>query len=165
MQSRKTLGTYLLINVIVSALTALLVLIVWNRLTAPPAPEGLTENGFAPSTQTPAATLDSGEFTGQLQISAIIGAGDVDNERLRVEHVGEMDVSLAGWRLVDEDGNAYRFPALVLHSGGSVDLFSRQGEDSVTQLFWNRSEAVWSEGEQARLLDPNGQEQAVYTVP
>ena len=165
MDPRKRLSFYLLINVVVSALTTLVVLLVWSRLTAPPPLDGIIDSAPSQQSDTTVPSPEPGEYSAQLSISTLIGTGDVDNERVLIEHVGDGDVSLASWRLEDEDGNSYRFPALVLHPGGSVQLFSRQGEDGVTQLFWNRSESLWSEGEQARLIDPNGDEQASHTAP
>jgi hypothetical protein len=163
---RKPLKTYLLINVVVSALTTLLVLVLWSALTTPDLPDSsAASSSTLDATDTPGPTIDAGDYAGQLAISTIIGAGDVDNERVTIEHVGDTEISLAGWRLVDEGGNEYRFPALVLHPDGSVELYSRVGEDSVTQLYWNRTSAVWEESEEARLLDPNGDERATYTVP
>ncbi len=165
MDPRKRLSFYLMINVLVSALTTLVVLVIWSRLTAPPPLDGIIDIPPSGQLNTAALSPEPGEYSGKLSISTIIGTGDVDNERVLIEHVGDEDVSLASWRLEDEDGNSYRFPALVLHAGGSVQVFSRQGEDGVTRLFWNRSEPLWSEGEQARLIDPNGDEQATYTAP
>lgn len=152
--SNKRFLTYLLINVIVSALTALLVITLWTRFTLSAVPAGLT-----------GTPLPSGEFAGQLQISAVIGAGDLDNERLTIDHVGDADISLSGWRLRDENGNQYDFPALVLHPGAQVSLFTKQGDDTSTQLYWDRSVSVWSSGELVSLLDANGELQASYEVP
>ncbi|MDA1329616.1 MAG: lamin tail domain-containing protein [Chloroflexi bacterium] len=166
MDDRKPLKTYLLINVAVSALTTLLVLVVWNLINAPDAPLSPSDpTTFSLVTDTPAPTVNPGAYAGQLAISAIIGAGDLQNERVTIMHVGDLDISLAGWRLIDSDGNAYQFPALVLHPGASVELFSRTGEDNVNQLFWNRSKPVWEEGEEAALRDPENETQATYTVP
>lgn len=149
----KRLIVYLVINVIVSALTTLLVLALWTRFILGGAPN------FAPSNPTTDST------SSQLVINAVIGAGNLENERVIIEHVGIEDVSLAGWRLRDESGAEYRFPALVLHPGAEVSVFSRQGDDSASELYWNRQAAVWRSGEQASLIDPSGRTQATYTVP
>jgi hypothetical protein len=154
---------YLVTNVIVSALTALLVLVVWNRLTAPELPEGLS--GSVTATQAAAPSATQGDFSGQLVITSVIGAGSLESERVRLEHAGDRDLSLEGWRLEDEDGNRYSFPALVLHTGGALSLFSRSGDDSVIELYWDRTEPVWESGEQAVLIDPEGDVQAEYSVP
>jgi len=165
MDPRKRLSFYLLINIVVSALTTLLVLIIWSRLTAPDPIDAFIENGTTNQSDAASPSPEPGEYAGQLSIRTIIGTGDADNERVLIEHIGDQEVPLASWRLEDEDGNSYRFPALTLHPGGSVELFSRQGEDGVTQLYWNRNDSVWSVGELATLIDPNGDEQATYMVP
>jgi hypothetical protein len=100
-----------------------------------------------------------------VQITGVIGAGDLDNERVVIAHVGDEDISLSGWRLRDEDGNEYRFPALVLHPGAQVNLFTRQGDDTASQLFWNRQVSAWESGELVTLLDISGRRQAEYLVP
>ena len=166
MQNRRPLLSYLLINVAVSAFTMLLVLIIWNRLNAPNLPEEFASSTAAsPAAVSTTQGVDSALLAGQLQLTTIIGVGDVQNEYVLIEHIGDDDIRLADWRLTDEDGNSYTFPALELHPGASVQVFSRQGQDSVTQLFWNRTEPVWAGGEAATLLDPNGQPQATYTIP
>lgn len=154
LDAQKRLLVYLVINVIVSALTTLFVLVLWTRFSLSSAPTLL--NG------TPAVQAGT---RGQLQISAVIGAGDLDNENVVMEHIGDQDVSLAGWSLRDEDGNEYDFPALVLHPGGEVTVFTRQGDDSASQLFWDRRTPVWQSGELVMLFDPSNQQQAGYTVP
>jgi hypothetical protein len=154
LDARKRLGVYLLINVVVSALTTLLVLTIWARITL----------------QNPSSALDgeanlANTNSGQLEITGVIGAGDVANERVVITHVGTQDVSLSGWRLRDEDGNEYRFPALVLHPNAKVDIYTGQGEDTASRLYWRRQLAVWASGERVLLLDSGSRTQADYVVP
>lgn len=150
----RRLLVYIVVNVIVSALTTLIVMALWTNYTL--------------SSEPSFGSLPSGgnsQAPSQLAITAIIGAGDLTNEHVAIEHNGNADISLAGWRLRDQNGNEYRFPALVLHPGASVDIFSGQGANSATSLFWGRMVAVWASGEQATLLDASGQTQATYLVP
>ncbi len=148
----KRLLVYLVINVIVSALTTLLVLALWMRFTLGDAPT------IGPN---PSTNADSSELT----INAVIGAGDLENEHVIIEHVGSEDVSLTGWRLRDESGAEYRFPALVLHPGAEINVYSREGDDSASSLYWDRQVATWSSGEKVSLIDPSSRVQATYTVP
>ena len=164
MDRRARLGRYLVINVIVSVLTTLAVLLIWNRLTAPQPPEGLEGVLSTPAAEA-GPTATPGVFENQLAINAVIGAGALENERVLIEHVGDRDVSLEGWRLQDEDGTRYSFPALVLHPGAALTLYSRQGADSVTDLYWDREQALWESGELAALFDPDGEIQFEYVVP
>lgn len=150
----RRLLVYIVVNVIVSALTTLIVMALWTNYTLAnePALGSLPSNG-------------SSQAASQLAITAIIGAGDLANEHVAIENNGSVDLSLAGWRLRDQNGNEYRFPALVLHPGASIDIYSGQGVNSATSLFWGRMVAVWVSGEQATLLDASGQTQATYLVP
>lgn len=148
----KRLIVYLVINVIVSALTTLLVLALWTSFTIGQAPEF----GVVSTTESTSS---------QLAINAVIGAGDLANERVIIEHVGIGDISLTGWRLRNASGAEYRFPALVLHPGAEISIFSHSGDDSASSLYWDRQVSMWRLGEQASLIDPSGRVQARYTVP
>ena len=165
MENRKPLLNYILVNIAISALTTLLVLIVWNRVTALPEPEQIPTQSESSDAISSLESTPISSFSDQLQITTIIGTGDVDNERVLIEHVGTQDVLLAGWTLRDDDGHRYKFPAIVLHSGASLEVFSRQGEDSVTRLFWNESDPLWEISEMATLVDPVGETQATYNIP
>ena len=119
-------------------------------------------------TSQPAASEEDNAITvplGQLEINSIVGAGDITNERVNIRHIGKDEISLEGWQLVDEQGNAYHFPALTMFSGGAVTVYTKAGTDRVVELFWGLEAAVYSEGEQVVLMDPEGNPQAVYTVP
>jgi hypothetical protein len=151
--SNKKLVTYIGINIAVSAITALIVISLWTRATL---------NSAAPSLQDGS---DPSSLSSQLSISTVVGAGDLENERVSIAHVGNQDVSLSGWRLRGEDGSEFRFPALVLHPGAQVLVYTKVGDDSATQLFWDRQIAAWYTDEEISLVDASGQVQARYTVP
>jgi LysM repeat protein len=101
----------------------------------------------------------------QIQIAYVIGAGDLNSERVRIERAGEGNLSLAGWVLHDEDGNQFTFPQLSLFPGAVVDLYSGAGRDTVMSLYWGLPEPIWEPGETVTLLDDQGSVQATYTVP
>jgi LysM repeat protein len=101
----------------------------------------------------------------QVQIAYVLGAGDLNSERVRFERVGEGNLSLAGWVLHDEDGNQFTFPQLSLFPGAVVDLYSGVGRDTVMALYWGLPEPIWSPGETVTLLDDQGDVVATYTVP
>jgi hypothetical protein len=150
----KRLLVYLVINVIISALTTLAVLTIWSSLV-------LTGQSFEGNLE----PTQGSQASGQVSINTVIGAGDLANERVVIVHIGDQDVALAGWRLRDENGNEYQIPALVLHPGGQVNVFTGQGADTATDLYWGRSVSVWASGERAELLDTSGRQQAVYRIP
>jgi LysM repeat protein len=114
-------------------------------------------------TPLPPATPDPVESL--ISIAYVIGAGDLNSERVRMERAGEGTLSLAGWRLRDEDGNQFTFPQLSLFPDAVVDLYSGAGSDTAMVLYWGLPEAIWSPGEIVTLLDGQDQLRAVYVVP
>jgi LysM repeat protein len=103
--------------------------------------------------------------TQQVEIVAVIGAGDLASERVQIRGLGEGTLSLTGWRLQDKDDHIYTFPQLTLFGNGAVNIYSTAGVDTVVALYWNSSEAVWESGETVALFNDNGLIQATYTVP
>jgi hypothetical protein len=172
---------YILLNIIVSAATTLTVIVLWDR-------QQRRELGplptFEPQAAVPAATLPPIETPAETQsasaaaptpvgeplieIGAVIGATDPQLEYVLLRRLGEGDLNLAGWTLSDSQGNVFRFPdqpALVLFSGGGVQVYTRVGADTPTEMYWNRADPVWEPGETVVLSDAQGNQQARYIVP
>ncbi|MBO9361555.1 MAG: LysM peptidoglycan-binding domain-containing protein, partial [Thermoflexus sp.] len=99
----------------------------------------------------PAST--AGEI--RLRVLEIRGVGDVEQETLVLANEG-MTLSLAGWRLRDEEGNLFIFPALTVWTGSRVAVHTRAGENTATDLYWGRDRAVWRPDERGVLEDPEG---------
>jgi hypothetical protein len=167
---------YLLLNIVVSAATTLGVLTVWDRARQsqlPPVPTFLPTAPVAASTEvtpdqagtpTPLAAL----VGPQIEINTIIGATDPKLEYVLLKRMGEGDLNLAGWTLSNEHEAVFTFPdqpALVLYKGGAVQIYTRSGTDTPTEMFWNLSDAAWRPGEWATLKDKTGKVQARYQVP
>ena len=102
---------------------------------------------------------------GLVEIVSVIGAGDLETERVYLRGLGEETLSLTGWRLIDEDNNQYIFPQLTLFSNGAVNIYTGSGVDTVVALYWNLSAPVWRPGENVVLLDSSGEIQATSIVP
>ncbi len=95
----------------------------------------------------------------------MIGAGELQTERVLIEHIGEKEVSLSGWQIQDQDGNVFTFPSLTMFKGGAVTVYTRAGTSTVVELYWGLDAPIWQPGERAYLLDPEGTVQAVYDIP
>ncbi len=113
-----------------------------------------------PGTPRPSPTVVAG-----VTIVAIPGAGSLADEHVRLRHQGTEAVNLAGWRLEDADGWQFVFPDLVLYPDGVLRIWTRAGTATAEDLFWGLEQPVWSPGEEARLIAPDGTVVARYRVP
>lgn len=164
MTSWKRSLPFLLLNIVISAVTTLLVLTWWEQShrTALPASQ---------SSPTAAATLDASAGATQpatgdyhIVVENVFGAGDLANEVVVIRREGDSDLALTGWKLRDESGKEYTFPNLTLKNG-AIRVYTRSGTDSVIELFWGQKEAIWQAGELVTLVDPQGTLQASYRIP
>jgi LysM repeat protein len=110
------------------------------------------------------ATPDPNQPLPQLSIREVRSPGVVSSETVVLVNAGG-PVNLAGWVIRDETGQQYIFPALTLFAGGAVNLHTGAGTDTVTDLYWNQFEAVWTTGKVVQVLDTGGTVQARFTVP
>jgi len=178
MRSWRRIFYFLLLNVLISAVTTWTVVTILLKNYSPQVGQSAptlvrqTEagDGAVLITQPPAASLDQPDENVEvvpelLEIQGVIGVGDLDTERVILKHIGDVEVSLLGWQLQDQDGHVFTFPALTIFSGGAVTIFSRVGTSTVVELYWGLDEPIWTPGEKAFLLDPQGDIQAVYTIP
>lgn len=99
-----------------------------------------------------------------LQVLEVRAPGDLAVEALVLVNRGAT-ISLAGWRIWDEAGNSFTFPALTLWAGSSVTVHTREGANTVTDLYWGRTEAVWRPGERGILEDSEGNPVLEFRVP
>ena len=156
---------FLIVNIIVSAATTLLVLTLWNRYNTanqievnPPMIEPTNPMASPIPEALPPIDIEV------IQVSNVFAAGDVENELVIIERVGEGDLNLLNWQIIDEDNNAFVFPSIELVKG-QISIYSRSGTNSVNTLFWGSGEAIWSSGETVRVFDSAGQERAVFVIP
>ena len=101
-----------------------------------------------------------------VEIESIVGAGDLESERVVIRSVIANELSLAGWQLETQTGLAYAFPQVTLYTlGGAVNVFTKEGSNTVSELHWGLDQPVWKSGEIAILRDPAGEVRATYLIP
>jgi hypothetical protein len=96
------------------------------------------------SAQAKAVTADSG-----LYIADIVPnppGSDVTGELVQIENTLDSSVDLTGWTLRDDQKNVYTFPAYVLGSGQTVNVWSRTGVDTTDNLYWHLETGIWNDG-------------------
>lgn len=140
--------------------------------TITPTPSPTTQPSATPfpsATATPGLTVTVTQTQigqeAQLVIETVIGASVLANERVVFRRTGEGELSLAGWRVEDGIGNTYIFPQLTLYKGGSIYLNTRQGENTVQDLYWGLTYPVWRSGKTVYLYDAQEHLRASYAIP
>jgi len=117
-----------------------------------------------PQTPLPTSTQDPNQPLPKVSIREVRSPGVLSDEVLVVADDGG-PVDLTNWTLRDESGHLYTFPAIKLLQGGTVNLHTAAGTDTVTDLYWAQAGAVWSSGKSALLSDQGGNLRARYQVP
>jgi len=106
--------------------------------------------------------------TGELQIEIVevVKPGVVAQEGTTIANRGSRLADMSGWTLNDAEENSYTFPSFRLWAGGSVTVFTRAGQDGSppAALYWGRTQAAWSAGEQVTLKNLAGETVATLVV-
>jgi micrococcal nuclease len=105
------------------------------------------------------ATLETGVKIAHIQANA--PGNDAENpngEWVEIVNEGSEAVNLEGYSLKDAATHIYTFPAFTLQPGATVQLYSGQGQDDASSLYWGLAgEAVWNnDGDSAFLRDSEG---------
>jgi hypothetical protein len=119
----------------------------------------------ATATGLPTPVPSEGDLT--VEITEIVGAGQVDQERVVITNIGSRLADMQGWTLSDGQGNVYTFPNFRLWgNGSSVTVHTRIGQDGnpPANFFWGKLEALWSPAKVATLKDAQGNVVVTYTV-
>ncbi|OQX61918.1 MAG: hypothetical protein B5M51_06805 [Anaerolinea sp. 4484_236] len=165
MKDRQRWLPFLLLNIFVSAAVTGAILFWYDRTyrqaVIPSAPVAVS----VPEEEAPPpATFDPGVEI-SVEIVSVIGAETLSAETVLIRYSGEGELDLTGWRLEDEDQNAYVFPQLKLYTNGAVQVHTTAGTNTVVDLYWGLRQAIWEPGEEAALLDPQGNPRSIYQVP
>ena len=174
---KKTLP-FILINILISALTVLAVLFIWDRvqqnklsLQTPNLPTEPIQN--TPSSpdetikQTPIIAPLASDFDNvDVSIELISGFGDLNLEYLIIKNKGATKFSLQDWSLQASKQKSIPIESdIMLNPGGSLKIYSKEGTDSALTLYLNSQEAFWKSGITVTLRDPNQVERARYEIP
>jgi LysM repeat protein len=115
-----------------------------------------------PAVHTATPTLTSQET--QVFIDTVIGVGVLETEKVVLRSNGTGELSLAGWRLTDSRGNEYIFPQLTLYQDRTINLNTRRGQDTVSDLFWGLTSPMWRTGELISIYDSQNNLRATYSI-
>jgi LysM repeat protein len=117
-----------------------------------------------PGPQLPTATESSGGENQGIVIHGIEGIGNLESERVRILNEGG-EINLAGWMMDDGEGNIYVFPSLRFRTVGMIVVHTKEGEDTVIDLYWGLDEPIWAPGKVITLRDDSGEAQSTFQIP
>lgn len=141
--------------------------------TAAAQPTDSVEDGSEPTAPAAATSAPLSTATEELapgvvivQITEVVGAGELANEAVSIANFGDRQVGLQGWALADQAGHEYTFGQVTLFGeGAAILVHTETGQDGASDLFWGLEEAIWSTGETVTLTDAEGTIQATYVIP
>lgn len=91
--------------------------------------------------------------------------GSLNGETVILTNLGEV-INLTGWTLSDGRTNRYTFPDVTLFPDAEINVHTRAGTDTPSDLYWGASDAIWgATGTVAYLRDASGKLVATYRVP
>ena len=165
MKERRRWFPFLLLNIFVSAAVTGAILFWYDRTyrqTAVPVVQ--PDTGAVTTEGDEVATLSPDDEI-PVDIVSIVGAETLDAEIVLIRYSGEEELDLTGWHLADEDKNTFVFPQLILYPDGAVRVHTIADQNTVVDLYWGMRDSVWESGEEASLIDPQGNVRATYIVP
>jgi hypothetical protein len=174
MNQAKKLLIYIVLNVVVSAITIIVVLFLWENTR-------LKQVLFNSSDEPAAVTSPEGisgaeELTGErlIEIGEVGGVGNLATEYLRLVRSGtdsEDTISLQGWRIKDDNNLNFNIleqsglASLELHSQGAVNIYTKAGSSNPIELYLGLSDPIWEPGGTISLIDPQGEVHDTYLIP
>lgn len=164
MKTTRRLLPFVILNILISAITTLVVLAIWDAIRRNDLPPLATLSPQLTEQPSPTPTLPSTDAP-VIEIENIFGAGDLQTEVVLIRRLGDGELWLEGWKLEDENGHKYIFPGLMLNKDGALKLYTRGGTNTVIALYWGQNKPVWKKGERASLYDPEGNLRAWFIVP
>lgn len=99
-----------------------------------------------------------------VEVARVLNPGDITSEAVEIINLGTSVARLAGWTLVNEDGDTFEFPPLNLFPQGAVTIYTGGGENTAIDVFWGRDEAAWEPGGVVLLYDAEGELQVEYVI-
>jgi LysM repeat protein len=121
--------------------------------------------GLTSLTPTPAATVAATAGPAFVTIREIRSAGSIDAEMMILTNLGGV-INLEGWTLTDGNNRRYAFPYLTLGVNAEINLHTKAGTNTPSDLYMGESEARWGKkGTVAYLRDASGKLVATYRVP
>jgi len=174
MNQAKKLLFYIVLNIVVSAITIVGVLYLWENTKL--------KNMLFDSIDIPAevslgaSSSDEAAVTENLliEIGEVGGISNLATEYVRLVRPGSEPgdtISLQDWSIKDENNHQYNIleqsgvASLDLHGQGAVNIYTKEGDSNPIELYLDLSDPIWQPGETVTLIDPDGEVHDTYIIP
>ena len=88
---------------------------------------------------------------------------NLNGEWVEIDNQGLEAQDLHGWTISTQHNRTYAFKNFTLQAGASVKLHTGSGNDTATDLYWNKKMPTWNNnGDMATLKDPSNYVVARY---
>ena len=174
MNQAKKLLFYVVLNIVVSAITIIGVLYLWENTKL--------KNMLFDSSDIP-AEVGSGDPSSDvaaasenllIEIGEVGGIGNLATEYVRLVRPGSDPgdtISLQDWLIKDENNHQYNIleqsgvASLDLHGQGAVNIYTKEGDSNPIELYLDLSDPIWQPGDIISLIDPDGEVHDTYIIP
>jgi len=117
------------------------------------------------ATPSPTATPTATQVALRVEIVEVKSPGTMD-EVVVIQNLGNRTVDLTDWKLTarrNPPTNPYFFPEFELAAGKTVQVWTKSGTDSTTNLYMDRSAPIWPKtGDCIRLRNDESPSQLVH---
>lgn len=167
---------FILLNIAVSAVTVLAVLFLWDHFqqkrlaqepVTPPEQSQVTQSeATAVPTTKPSTAQKTPVGDVAVSITLVSGLGDLKLEYILIKNDSANKLSLLDWSLRGDGKNDTPIKSdIMLNPGGTLKIFTKEGDNSALAIYLNREQSLWKSGVVVTLLDPEQTERASYTIP
>jgi len=100
---------------------------------------------------------ETGDISSSTKSMVYVSDLSLQDEWVEITNKGSSPVSLKGWKIEDEGSkHTYTFPSCTLDSQTTLTLYTGEGTDTATELYWGRSPIWNNDGDTAYLYDDSG---------
>ncbi|AKB78916.1 Competence-like protein [Methanosarcina horonobensis HB-1 = JCM 15518] len=101
---------------------------------------------------------EASEITSSAEPEVYVSDLNLQEEWVEITNEGSSSVSLVGWKIEDEGSkHTYVFPSCTLDSQATVTLYTGEGTNTATELYWGSGSPIWNnDGDTAYLYDESG---------
>jgi beta-lactamase superfamily II metal-dependent hydrolase len=118
---------------------------------------GPMSSGSGAYTSTDSTTTEESETPSSTESTVYVSDLNLQDEWVQISNTGPSSVSLNGWKIEDDSKHTYTFPSYTLDSGTTVTVYTGEGTNTATDLYWGSDSSIWNnDRDTAYLYDDSG---------